>query len=111
MTEQKSFASLLPTQWEQMVFEPFREGVEICRLWEGSPDVALLRYSPGSSVPRHRHIGLETILVLTGSQSDENGPYIAGSLIFNPAGTVHSVWSHDGCTVLIQWEKPVELME
>jgi anti-sigma factor ChrR (cupin superfamily) len=111
MTEQKSFACLLPTQWEQMAFEPFRDGVEICRLWEGSPDVALLRYSAGASVPRHKHTGLETILVLTGSQSDESGTYIAGSLIFNPTGTAHSVWSLDGCTVLIQWEKPVEFVE
>lgn len=88
-------------------FVPFREGVEIARLLEGPPDVALLRYAPRASVPRHRHGGLETILVLEGEQSDERGDYGAGSLVLNPEGTVHSVWSRPGCLVLISWERPV----
>lgn len=111
MADSKSFANLLPEDWAIMPFEPFREGVEICHLWQGGPDVALLRYAPGASVPRHHHTGLETILVLSGSQSDETGRFTAGSIVFNPAGTAHSVWSNDGCTVLIQWEKPVEFLE
>ena len=93
-----------------MPFKPFREGIEICLLWQGSPDVALLRYAPGASVPRHRHLGLETILVLTGTQSDDSGTYGAGSIIFNPAGSEHRVWSDAGCVVLIQWERPVEFV-
>jgi anti-sigma factor ChrR (cupin superfamily) len=111
MAKPKSFATLLPDDWATMPFEPFRDGVEICPLWQGGPDVALLRYAPGASVPRHRHTGLETILVLSGSQSDETGRFPTGSLIFNPAGSAHSVWSEDGCTVLIQWEKPVEFID
>jgi anti-sigma factor ChrR (cupin superfamily) len=55
-------------------------------------------------------MGLETILVLEGSQSDERGTYDAGTLVFNPAGTVHRVWSDEGCVVLIQWAKPVEFV-
>jgi anti-sigma factor ChrR (cupin superfamily) len=62
---------------------------------------------PGASVPRHRHAGLETIVVLDGSQSDENGDYPVGTLVLNPAGTEHSVWSSGGCVVLIQWNLPV----
>lgn len=111
MTDPKHIATFLPDGWENMTFEPFHDGVEICHLWRGGPDIALLRYAPGASVPRHRHTGLETILVLDGSQSDENGRYFAGSLVFNPAGTEHSVWSEDGCTILIQWEKPVASLE
>jgi anti-sigma factor ChrR (cupin superfamily) len=111
MAEPTFLAGLLPDGWSNMEFEAFREGVEICHLWRGGPDVALLRYTKGASVPRHRHTGLETILVLSGSQSDENGTYAAGSLVFNPTNTDHSVWSDDGCTVLIQWEKPVEFLE
>jgi anti-sigma factor ChrR (cupin superfamily) len=110
MTEAKSISRLLPQGWDDMIFEPFREGVEICHLWHGSPDVALLRYAPGASVPRHRHLGLETILVLTGTQSDDAGTYGKGSIIFNPAGSVHRVWSDPGCVVLIQWERPVEFV-
>ena len=92
-------------------FEYFREGVEICRLRREDPAVALLRYAPGARVPCHRHTGLETILVLDGVQSDERGDYATGTLILNPEGTEHSVWSEPGCTVLIQWERPVDILE
>ena len=107
MADPKMFAGLLPDGWRELDFAPFREGVEICSLLEGAPALALLRYAPGASVPRHRHAGLETILVLEGSQSDERGRYPEGTLVLNPEGTEHSVWSEDGCTVLIQWERPV----
>ena len=72
-----------------------------------SPSCAM----PPAPLTRARHTGLETILVLSGSQSDETVRFPARSLIFNPAGTAHSVWSEDGCTVLIQWEKPVEFID
>ena len=102
---------LLGGAWRDFEFEPFRPGVEICRLLEGEPAVALLRYRPGAKVPRHRHTGLETILVLEGSQSDDHGRYRQGSLILNHKGSEHRVWSEDGCVVFIQWEKPIELLE
>lgn len=110
MPNPRNIAGLLPLGWSDMLFEPFREGVEICHLWQEGPSVALLRYAPGASVPRHRHLGLETILVLSGSQSDGDGTYAAGAVVFNPAGSEHSVWSDEGCVVLIQWEKPVEFV-
>ena len=98
--------------WRTMAFEPFRDGVEICRL-AGDPagaSTALLRYAPGAAVPLHEHTGLETILVLEGSQSDEHGRYPAGSFVANPAGSRHSVRSEEGCVVLIQWERPVRMI-
>lgn len=107
MVDPKVLIGLLTEGWHGQIFAPFREGVEICSLLDGSPALALLRYAPGASVPRHRHTGLETILVLEGSQSDERGEYPAGTLVLNPEGTEHSVWSEGGCTVLIQWERPV----
>lgn len=104
--------SLAITQgWQSMTFEPFREGVEICRLYEGEPAVALLRYAPGASVPHHSHTGLETIYVLDGSQTDERGHYGEGSIVLNPPGSAHSVWSNEGCVVLIQWDLPIEFTE
>ncbi|HBG99962.1 MAG TPA: allophanate hydrolase [Rhodobacteraceae bacterium] len=108
LTEPLALADLIQGGWRSLTFRPFRDGVEICELQGGEPAVALLRYAPGASVPRHRHTGLETILVLDGTQSDERGDYPAGSFILNPAGSEHSVWSEAGCCVLIQWEKPVE---
>jgi anti-sigma factor ChrR (cupin superfamily) len=111
MTEPRAWADMLAGGWRAAAFEPFREGVEIVWLRRDPPAVALLRYAPGAAVPRHRHAGLETILVLDGAQSDERGDYAAGALVLNPEGSVHSVWSDEGCVVLIQWERPVEFLE
>ncbi len=104
-------AALLAGGWRARPFAPFREGVEISEIAAGEPAVALLRYAPGASVPRHLHEGLETILVLDGVQSDERGDYPAGSLVLNPVGSVHSVWSGPGCVVLIQWARPVRFLD
>ncbi len=104
-------AGLTDGGWQALDFSPFRDGVEICALREGEPAVAVLRYAPGAAVPRHLHTGLETIVVLDGVQSDEHGNYPAGSLILNPEGVVHSVWSEPGCVVLVQWERPVRFLE
>ncbi|MBF2713476.1 cupin domain-containing protein [Agrobacterium vitis] len=106
--------NMLAGGWKSLPYEAFRDGVTIHWIhhFEGDqPGVALLAYQAGASVPRHRHEGLETILVLEGSQSDETGTYGTGSYIVNAAGTEHSVWSIDGCTVLIQWDRPVTLLE
>ncbi len=97
--------------WRALPFSPFRTGVEIHHILEGEPAVAILRYAPGARIPRHLHTGLETILVLDGTQCDERGCYPEGSLVVNPEGSVHSVWSEDGCAVLIQWERPVRILD
>ncbi len=107
----RHLAGLAAGGWRALPFAPFRDGVEIYELCAGEPAVALLRYAAGASVPRHLHTGLETILVLEGTQSDERGDYPAGSFVLNPAGSVHSVWSRDGCVVLIQWDRPVEFVK
>ena len=62
-----------------------RRASEIHRLW-GDPHTrsgALLRYAPGSKVPRHRHEGTEKIYVLIGKQRDERGDYAAGAHVVN----------------------------
>ena len=105
-----AFAGLLSGGWRSLAFEPFRSGIDVHWLAkgdEGEPSVAILRYGPGAAVPRHRHAGLETILVLDGVQSDETGDYSAGTLVLNPTGAEHSVWTEEGCAVLIQWDRPV----
>ncbi len=100
----------LIANWRDLAFEPFRDGVDIHHIQQGSPALAILRYAPGARVPKHLHTGLETILVLDGEQSDEHGSYQTGSLVLNPEGSSHSVWSDNGCAVLIQWERPIEIL-
>lgn len=105
-----AYPALANGGWRALAFEYFRPGIAVHWLEKGGedePSVALLAYEPGASAPRHRHPGLETIVVLDGMQSDENGDYKAGSVVLNPAGTEHSVWSETGCVVLIQWQLPV----
>ena len=110
MTE-PHFIPDLPRHFTDLPFEPFRDGVDIHHIKQGAPAVALLRYAPGARVPMHRHTGLESVLVLEGEQSDERGTYPEGSFVLNPEGSSHSVWSETGCVVLIQWERPVEILE
>ena len=110
MAEPFCLSALLDGGWKTARYRPFRDGVDICPIVEGAPAVALLRYAPGAGVPRHRHPALETILVLEGTQSDDRGDYPAGSLVLNPEGSAHRVWSDAGCVVLIQWTAPVEFI-
>jgi anti-sigma factor ChrR (cupin superfamily) len=91
-------------------FEPFHPGVEKARIFHDAAsgqEVALIRYSPGSGVPRHKHQGYEHIFVLSGSQRDERGTYRAGTLIVNPPGSGHAVSSDEGCVILGFWQQPV----
>ncbi|TJW63701.1 MAG: allophanate hydrolase, partial [Mesorhizobium sp.] len=36
---------------------------------------------------------------------------LPGSVILNPVGTEHSVWTKHGCVVLIQWNLPVVILD
>jgi anti-sigma factor ChrR (cupin superfamily) len=111
MLEPTVLKDLILGGWARLAFAPFREGIAISSLLEGSPAIAVLRYDPGARVPLHEHVGAETILVLNGAQSDEKGTYVKGDMVINPAGTRHSVWSDDGCVVLLHWAEPVRFIE
>jgi anti-sigma factor ChrR (cupin superfamily) len=101
--------------WQHTLpWAPFRDGIDIYRLYgdgQSGPAAALLRFHPGARVPIHEHTGYEHIVVLAGSQVDENSRAAAGSLIINPPQTSHSVFSETGCIVLAIYEKPVAFLE
>ena len=109
MTDPRNFPSLLSGGWRELAFEFFRDGIEIAWLNDQGEagGSALLRYQPGAAAPEHLHQGLETIVVLEGSQSDERGTYRTGDVVTNPPGYQHSVWTDEGCVVLICWARPV----
>ena len=50
------------------------------------------------------------IIVLAGTQRDQNSTATVGTLIINPPGTEHSVISEAGCIVLAIYEKPVAFL-
>lgn len=111
MSEQTQVENLLHGGWRDLTFSPFRPGIEICWLREGSPGIAVLRYAPGARVPLHLHPDVEMILVLDGAQSDELGNYKSGDLVINAPESQHSVASDEGCVVLLMWSKPVVFLE
>jgi anti-sigma factor ChrR (cupin superfamily) len=98
---------------DQIPWKPFREGVEIHHLYGdgvNGPSAALIRYRGAAHVPMHEHGGYEHILVLSGSQRDQNGEAKAGTLTINPPGTRHDLVSDAGCIVLAIYEKPVNFV-
>jgi len=100
-------------QPDSIAWEPFREGVEIHRLYGDGvtgPWAALLRYAAGGSIPLHEHLGYEHIFILAGSQRDEAGELHAGALAIHRPGTRHEVVSDDGCIALAIYERPVRML-
>jgi len=92
-------------------WQTFHDGVDIYRLYgdgASGPTAALIRYRAAGKIPMHEHQGYEHILVLSGSQRDQNGTAIAGTLTINAPGTRHSIVSDAGCMVLAIYEKPVK---
>ncbi|MDX6804709.1 cupin domain-containing protein [Terrihabitans rhizophilus] len=112
MLEQGLIRDFIGGAWRDLPFAPFHPGVTRHILY-GEPEgaaAALLRYEAGARVPRHEHTGFEHILVLDGAQCDENGHYPAGTFAINAPGTVHQVWSDEGCVALLIWERPVRIL-
>jgi quercetin dioxygenase-like cupin family protein len=101
-------------EWQDEIpWQPFRDGVDIHRLYGDGidgPSAALIRFRGDGRVPAHEHTGYEHILVLAGTQRDNNGTTAAGSLIVSAPGTQHSILSEGGCIVLAIYEKPVKFL-
>lgn len=97
----------------QLPWQDFRDGVDLIMLYGDAAQgcsSALLRYQPGAKIPEHMHVGMEFLLVLRGSQSDERGHYSAGTFLINPTDSSHKILSEEGCIVLAVWEKPVRFI-
>lgn len=62
----------------------------------------IVSYQPGSSFPRHVHVGGEEFLVLEGTFSDHTGDFKRGFYVRNPIGSEHAPWSHDGTSIFVK---------
>ncbi|HWB58337.1 MAG TPA: cupin domain-containing protein [Chthoniobacteraceae bacterium] len=105
----KDIFSIAKRQHE-LKWEPFGDGVEVFWIYKDGKDgaaAALLKYQPGGRISLHEHVGFEHILVLSGSQVDENGRLETGSLMVHEPGTSHSIVSEEGCIVLAVYQKRV----
>jgi anti-sigma factor ChrR (cupin superfamily) len=88
-------------------------GVRQKRIWEdkaANRHVALARFEPGASLPRHRHTGEELLYIVEGSHADESGEVTAGNLSLRPNGCVHAVNSRNGATTLAFLWGGIEMM-
>ena len=88
-----------------------RPGVFWKTVWEdpdGRRKAILMRYAPGATIPRHRHLGDEQIYVLEGSVADDTGVCTAGNYARRPPGCVHSVRSETGALVFAVTSGPTE---
>lgn len=85
---------------------------DIVHLYQGpevdGPSAALVRYQPGARTQRHLHPGYELIFVLDGVLHNDAGAHPAGTLEVCPPDSEHALWSDEGCTFLVVWEKPVQ---
>lgn len=90
-------------------WEERRPGVFWKVLWEEADRKAvLMRYTPGATIARHRHLGDEQIYVLEGSVADDTGVCTAGNYARRPPGCVHSVRSETGALVFAVTSGPTE---
>jgi len=69
------------------------------------PVTTIVRYEADSAFPAHQHIKGEEIFVLEGTFSDNHGSYQAGSYLRNPAGSSHSPFSKEGCTIFVKLQQ------
>lgn len=100
------YVSVSEVPWQER-----RPGVHWKVLWEDPARGAraiLMRYEPGATIPRHRHVGDEQIFVLEGSVSNDTGTCAAGNYARRPPGCVHTVVSTTGALVLAITTGPAE---
>ena len=70
----------------------------------------LLKITPGTSMPKHSHIGSELTLVLQGSYSDELGRFCAGDVADLDGDISHQpmVDTQEDCVCLIATDAPLK---
>ena len=96
VTPRSLYVNVAERSWQQR-----RPGVHWKVLWEeGDRRAVLMRYDPGATIPRHRHLGDEQIFVLEGSLSNDFGTCAEGNYARRPPGCVHTVTCRAGALVL-----------
>lgn len=105
-TPESLFVNVGQLSWTQRL-----PGVFWKVLWEdpdGPHKAILMRYEPGATIPRHRHVGDEQIFVIEGSVADDTGACAAGNYARRPPGCVHTVTSPRGALVFVVTSGPTE---
>jgi anti-sigma factor ChrR (cupin superfamily) len=89
-------------------------GVEMKILWS-DPDseafTGLFRMASGTSLPKHRHRGVEQTFVLEGSLVDDDGVCTTGNYVWREQGSVHSAHAPDGCMMIGIFQRANEFLD
>lgn len=107
-TERSVYIDVSKIEWEPTRYP----GVETKVLYSDSSgrQTTLVRMAPGSTLPTHRHVGLEQSLVLEGTLVDDDGACSGGNFVWRRPGSVHSAWTPDGCLVLGIFDQPNQFL-
>lgn len=72
---------------------------------------ALMRMAPGAVLPDHEHVLIEQTYVLEGSLVDDEGECTAGNFVIRAKGSRHAPRAPKGCTMLVFFLKPTEVLK
>jgi anti-sigma factor ChrR (cupin superfamily) len=79
------------------------EGLSVLPLHRYKSERTVLeRWQPGTTLPRHDHLGGEEIYVVEGAFEDEFGAYPAGTWLRNPPHSTHAPASAEGCLLYVK---------
>jgi putative transcriptional regulator len=109
-------APLLPIDPTAYAWEELAPGVRVHTVREDASRryrAVLVWASPGASYPRHRHLGDEEILVLSGRLRDHRGTYGPGEICRSVTGSEHSeqVEGSEDCICYVVYHGEHEMLE
>jgi putative transcriptional regulator len=109
-------APVLPIDPAAYAWEELAPGIRIHTVREDpsrSFRSVLVWASPGARYPRHRHLGDEEILVLSGRLRDERGTYGPGEICRSVTGSEHSeqVDGSEDCICYVVYRGEHEMVE
>lgn len=108
LSARAELASETPLEWWRLGLG----GARMAQLaHDASTGVRLLvgHMPPGRRFPRHVHLGLEQVVVLSGGYDDERGEFVAGDFGVYEPGSEHGPETLDGddCWILFRLDGPV----
>ena len=108
----RALRKLVPEGLNGLDWRMISTSARSCQLFkdDSSTIVSLLKLKPGGRVARHKHMGNEFTVILTGAFSDEDGVYREGDFLLRDANDSHSpVATRDAeCICLTLQEAPLQ---
>ncbi len=80
----RALKRLVPKGFSALNWKTVSSSARTCQLFkdENGTIVSLLKLKPGGRIAKHKHLGKEFTVVLTGAFSDEDGVYREGDFLF-----------------------------